>query len=553
MRPIPLASLCLATLPLSGGEVSPSPFAFESEHPILAVRAADLGLARDHFATSVFGRLTKTGWWAVLRKELDTAFEEVVRKDPQAPPITLDEVVAGSLAAGFSIHYDWNANAAAGHQMPKDDYLRPMLAWQHDRAEALEKPLFSLLGLEAAPTPPAAGKAKVIGRSWAFLLLRYGQTLGLDLNSQEDNPHIPQPDREAVPVRPGEDLEAVLDGYEAYRLFHAIAQHEAKSLLPRLPAVEVFAGSKAVAAWSLDPVGLREHLVVEHDAIPEMTAPSVDLKVFEGLGPDTLWAMTGTLAPGELAHWIDSLLILSQGGTVPVLPGVDAQLTESGLPTHKEMLRAVQGNFLIHAQTGAGIPPITLTLGMDEPVAQRLLGGLATRLQFQADDQGVYSGMLGPVPLAFTYRQGQLVLTSHLEGLKGALARPGGFTALPKVKARLADLGTEPARLVGLSRTGPSLSALAGSLLPLAMLEHDLAKTVTRFRLASLPADLSKLDEVGFVVVRQKAKTLEAQSGGVLTFVQIVPNLIAGIAHLTMVDYWLRSPPPPPSRTVPIP
>lgn len=158
-----------------------------------------------------------------------------------------------------------------------------------------------------------------------------------------------------------------------------------------------------------------------------------------------------------------------------------AWLERLGLP--EEIV--LDGETLVYVRSGAPLPSATIALGMDEAQARTLLAGIAESLGTAPGHDGVVRGMIRIVPLEAAYIAGQLVVTTHPDGIAAhRAATDGGFGAHADVAAALAEV-PETAYSVCVARTEAwAYAAQYLGVLAAALPADDAAA------LLALPADL---------------------------------------------------------------
>ncbi len=222
-------------------------------------------------------------------------------------------------------------------------------------------------------------------------------------------------------------------------------------------------GSPLAATLRLDPLGLRERLVLPPTpgsrALATATTRWADPAELRALPATTLWAVTWTSDAATLRPLLDQL------ATEPGLASSERTLADFGLPGLVETLRACDGPTTLWMSEGLPFPCATLALGLGEAVAQRWVAALGDRLGLVAVPSGGRAGFVGLLPVAVGWSDGRLILTTDPSGLDAWRLRKPGFAELAPVRAALGEL---PPRLLalGAGRGGASWSALAQLTVP---------------------------------------------------------------------------------------
>jgi hypothetical protein len=263
-----------------------------------------------------------------------------------------------------------------------------------------------------------------------------------------------------------------------------------------------------VVGVRLDPIGMREHWDLPVAATrkwADVHLPPAHRELLAGLPSGALMGCTFT-ADGSA-----NVAALACSGLVDdplALIAIDLSLARCGLPPLLDLIGGLRGDTVMWLEDGSPYPTFTVIAGMDERLARRLLPILALGANLAPGADGTLVGFLGVCAFEAGYRDGRLILTTHPEGVAGAMARAGGFAAHPDAAAALAEI---PAGAVfaGASRSGPAAAALTRlALEPLAHLGVP--------QLAALPRDLERRGRHGFIALRQVDDGLRLEAGGML-------------------------------------
>lgn len=250
------------------------------------------------------------------------------------------------------------------------------------------------------------------------------------------------------------------------------------------------------AEWQVTPAGVHE--LVHLSGVPAPlsiggVAPTVERAVFVGLPADTVWAISSAPLPALIEQ-------------IPGLTNdrLNAWMQQQGLPLWTSV-KPQLGSALIWMQQGAPLPALTIDIRMPQEMATAALAWLDAKHQFSPGNDGTHLGALGFIPLQAAWQQGSLVITTSSGGIAGAIARPGGFAAVPVIAEALKALPSGDLLLAGVSRSGESWASLAA-----------VAPWLTRRKpeLATLANDLRQAGSFGFISVRRDHERLEIDAGG---------------------------------------
>ena len=250
------------------------------------------------------------------------------------------------------------------------------------------------------------------------------------------------------------------------------------------------------AEWQVTPYGVHE--LVHLSGVP--TPPSiggaagaVERTVFAGLPADTVWAISSAPLPALIEQ-------------IPGLTSdqLNAWMKRQDLPSWTSV-KPQLGSALIWMQQGVPLPALTIDIRMPQETATAALAWLDAKHQFSPGSDGVHLGALGFIPLQAAWQQGSLVITTSSGGIAGAIARPGGFAAVPVIAEALKALPSGDLLLAGVSRSGESWASLAA-----------VAPWLTRRKpeLATLANDLRQAGSFGFISLRRDHEQLEIDAGG---------------------------------------
>jgi hypothetical protein len=458
MRRSPLRACLLAaalTAPLASAAEREEPARWVGEHPLLTVRAHDVQRSLHRFAQSPYADLQETPWGALLAGRLRDAISGG-GVDADALAASIDRVALGiDLDAEQSPDIRW-AVATGGDVEPMRRLCRGLAGTPGTSIEELGR-LFAFRG----GGRPERGEAPDAHFADACV------ELSLD------------------PARLGAAL--------------GLAPPDAHTARP------------LSVGLSLDRLGLRERWDIptaraHADAWQDLRLPSARRELLSTLPATTLAACTfstdGTSAVQALAC----------SGLVdcPVaLLAADLALARIGMPPLIEVLGGLRGDTVAWIEAGSPFPSLTLVAGMEEDLARRILPMLALQAGLRrAATGGPLIGFLGQCPVQADYRDGNLVITTHPDGIDGVALRRGGFLDDPEAKAALAEI-PEQALVVGISRSGPLVAEIARlALAPLAHLGMP--------QLSTLPHDLEARAHHGYFALTRGPDGLNIDSGGLL-------------------------------------
>jgi RNA polymerase sigma factor (sigma-70 family) len=246
-------------------------------------------------------------------------------------------------------------------------------------------------------------------------------------------------------------------------------------------------------AWTVEPFGLRETMVLS-GLTPVAAQPGgVDRGVFAQLPATCLWA----LATGPLKTTLAAFPELKTAE-------FDKTLTTAGLPDAKTLIDQL-GSALVWIDQGAPLPAVTLDVAMPKELGDALLALLDAKQQFSPGADGTHLGVLGFIPVQAAWKDGHLLCTTHSGGIAAASAKAGGFATQPEVASALKELPTGDLLLAGISRSSESwgsVTRLAGWLIQ------------RKPELASLAGDLGKAGKYGFLALRRNGPEVRYDAGG---------------------------------------
>ncbi|MHC5067319.1 MAG: hypothetical protein ACYTF0_01895 [Planctomycetota bacterium] len=144
------------------------------------------------------------------------------------------------------------------------------------------------------------------------------------------------------------------------------------------------------------------------------------------------------------------------------LTPLNNMLESAGLPAYGDCLAGVTGPILLYARSSAPFPSLTLAVGISDDLGQAILMSLEQRGSFTSNAAGVLQRQLGVMMISAAHVDGELILTSHANGIAAHRQRQGGFSDHPDVQAALSAIPTDrPINMAGVSRSALWWSTLA--------------------------------------------------------------------------------------------
>lgn len=242
-------------------------------------------------------------------------------------------------------------------------------------------------------------------------------------------------------------------------------------------------------AMSITPLGARTTTMLDGEV--ELVRPTairpVDRTLLRSLPGDTLAAMVRS-ADGlaiDLTGRAMSGKATGLSGMLGSVEDLKHRLQQAGGPETLQL----EGNVVAYLRAGAPLPSLTVAARMSEGQARSLLAALATVTDGSVGDDGTCVASL-PVlgTIQGAYIDGDLVVTSHADGVEGHRSRTGGFLDRPAIAAAIAQVpeGAYSALLIDGPEAWSLAAAYAGVLT--SQLPPEAAKAF-----ATLPADLRTL------------------------------------------------------------
>jgi len=271
--------------------------------------------------------------------------------------------------------------------------------------------------------------------------------------------------------------------------------------------------------FTLEHFGIREHseqdlLASDIELLKDLRLPVVNRSRFDELPAETLFA----IVTGSNATTTAALLAAFAKDEEQTLTEIDAALERLGLPDIRTLAGALDGDMVAWVEPGSPFPIATITAAMNDVTAGKILDALHTHLGLTRADDGSVTGLASLITLHARWHDGVFAITSDPLGLEAALARRGGFTNHPAIRAALAEIAAD-AQFAAVSRSAPSWEAVGRlSLLGLTYLKLP--------AISSMPRDLAAAARFGFLsyAVRDGVIILDAGGlfGGPITWIGLI-------------------------------
>jgi hypothetical protein len=498
-----LISLAVLGSALAAGEATVRDFEL-TDNVFLTVRAHDLARSRQRFQASPYGRFFASKSGQVIGGRLRAVLETATEGKLQNLLDAWQTIEGAGLTLGIT---------------PETFKNGPRLQLAVGCADPAKLLALGDLGndVKLAPVAGAQVPSWRIGGEDETLLEQHGRVLVLAV--QEDpQPAVVRAAAPAVPLDADREFELVLDLKTLMQALEKSGEPvppEAKSVFDRIKSAsfQLLAG--------LNENGMNESITYRLPGLMEgigLTVgdiPLVDKQVFSSLPPGTLWAVAWNSSAAITEKVLQKFPAQTMDQATMM---IDMILVQAGLPKYLDLVKSFDGNGVAYLELADDKPVLTFSIGAKEVVAKQLVAFAKPHLD-KANAEPCppeLKAVLGYEPkLVLDYADGDLVFTTHPQGLAGVTQRAGGFAQQPAVQAALARLPDTGVAL-GVSNS-PASWRFVGDMITKAMMQDE-AGVVLAQLLATLPDDLAAAARLGcFSAAMTPDGTVTIQAEGVLT------------------------------------
>jgi RNA polymerase sigma factor (sigma-70 family) len=182
-------------------------------------------------------------------------------------------------------------------------------------------------------------------------------------------------------------------------------------------------------AWSVKPINRRLVDSLPHDTL-------------------AIWLRSCTDYTIDVKNWSDSMDMKAfapatgEGAAGSVLKAIYAGMSaiaHAGLPERVTL----NGDLLIYIRASSPLPSLTISAGMDSVQASLIIDALVNAFGGKRDANGLCTIGSSLFPVQAQWLDGNIVITTHFDGIAGHVQRSVGFTQHDDVQAALARIPHE--------------------------------------------------------------------------------------------------------------